>query len=314
MKRKSLNIQVILLVMIFIIPFAGISQDKKEKKVTVKTISQVDGKTITKDTTFVITGDSSERVSFKRFTRELEPDSAAKVIVNVEVETDGEDGDSKIFLLQDGDNSSVIHWADDGNIIKFITDDGTEKVVDINEIMLKIDENKSKEIEIEMEKLGKSLEGLESERIMLLNNIEDFEALKELEVLKEFDALREMKNIEIRVPEMPDHYQYRFEFSDQASENELRDAGIKNKPDRLILDNIDLNISDGIVKIDFSAKGKIYPKITVYNFYGDKIYSGKPELNNGVYSAVIDLSKKQKGTYYMQIVSKDSSITKKFHL
>ena len=51
------------------------------------------------------------------------------------------------------------------------------------------------------------------------------------------------------------------------------------------------------------------PKVTIYNFYGDKVTSVKPELLNGNYSFKVDMSNKQHGTYYIHIVSKDSSIT-----
>jgi len=95
---------------------------------------------------------------------------------------------------------------------------------------------------------------------------------------------------------------------------ELRDAGIKNKADRLAIENINLNIDDGVVALSFSLKTEGSPKIVVYNFFGDKVFSGKPELMNGNYELKIDLSTKQHGVYYLQIVQKNRSFTEKLKL
>ncbi len=45
-----------------------------------------------------------------------------------------------------------------------------------------------------------------------------------------------------------------------------------------------------------------------------KVFSGKPELMGGKYVIKIDLSIKQHGTYYLQVVQKNSSFTKKLRL
>ena len=94
-----------------------------------------------------------------------------------------------------------------------------------------------------------------------------------------------------------------------VTDEELRDAGIKNKPDRLVLDEININNEDGVIDLSFSLSEEGTPKVVVYNIYGDKVFSGKPELMNGKYQIKMDLSKKQYGTYYLMIVSGNSSKT-----
>jgi hypothetical protein len=106
-----------------------------------------------------------------------------------------------------------------------------------------------------------------------------------------------------------------FEMDDnRVTDKELRDAGIKNKPDRLDIENINLNIDDGVVDLSFALKTEGTPKVVVYNFFGDKVFSGKPELMNGHYELKMDLSTKQHGVYYLQIVQKNSSLTEKLKL
>ena len=96
-----------------------------------------------------------------------------------------------------------------------------------------------------------------------------------------------------------------------VTDMELRDANIKNKPDRLDLENIDVEIDNGVVDISFQIEGEANPSIVVYNVYGDKVFTGKPVLMNGNYEIKLDLSQKQHGTYYWQIVDKDRSFTDK---
>ena len=71
--------------------------------------------------------------------------------------------------------------------------------------------------------------------------------------------------------------------SDEVTDEELRDAGVKNKPDRLELDEIDINNEDGVIDLSFTLGYEGNPKVDVYNVYGDKVFSGKPELMNDKY-------------------------------
>ena len=99
------------------------------------------------------------------------------------------------------------------------------------------------------------------------------------------------------------------ETPDEVTDIELRDAGIKNKPDRLELPSLEVDNDDGIVKLAFKMEEQGNPKVTLYNIYGDKVFSGTPEMKDGKYKITIDLSKKQHGTYYLMIVSGNSSKT-----
>ena len=159
------------------------------------------------------------------------------------------------------------------------------------------------EFEAEMEE---QMEELENTHVIMLDELGE---LKELEELGNLD--RRM----IRPPHPPRHRAFpptdRF---DRLTDKELRDAGIKNKPDRLELDNINIDMNNGILNLTFALKGEGSPKVDVYNFFGDKVFSGKPELANGTYKSNIDLSTKQHGTYYLQITYKNSSFTEKFRL
>ena len=56
------------------------------------------------------------------------------------------------------------------------------------------------------------------------------------------------------------------------------------------------------------------PKVVVYNFFGDKVFTGKPELMNGKFQLKIDLSNKQHGEYYMQFIMKNASHTEKIRI
>jgi hypothetical protein len=66
--------------------------------------------------------------------------------------------------------------------------------------------------------------------------------------------------------------------------------------------------------LSFSKTEEGTPKVTVYNVYGEKVFSGKPELMNNKYEIKMDLSKKQFGTYYLQIVVAKSSKTVRLEL
>ena len=151
---------------------------------------------------------------------------------------------------------------------------------------------------------------LDGEKIIMLNE------LGELDELLELSELSELQNIVIDIPDGPDFHGYhKFDYhSNTITDKELRDAGIKNKVDRLDVSNININIDNGVVDLIFKLASEGTPKIIVYNYFGDKVFTGKPELMGGEYTIKIDLSKKQYGTYYLQIIQKDASLTEKLKL
>ena len=97
-------------------------------------------------------------------------------------------------------------------------------------------------------------------------------------------------------------------------EIELRDAGLKNKPNRLDAEEMNINIDNGVVDFSFKTQVEGSPKIAVYNVYGDKVFSGRPELMNGTYEIKMDLSQKQFGMYCLQVVIKNASFTERLKL
>lgn len=109
-------------------------------------------------------------------------------------------------------------------------------------------------------------------------------------------------------------FQIRSKYSNKVTDIELRDAGIKNKPDRLNVTNVEIDIDGGIVYIEYTLEKEKTSRVIVYNIYGDKVFKEKPEVIDGNCKIKIDLSSKQYGTYYLQIVSANASLTEKFTL
>ncbi len=109
-------------------------------------------------------------------------------------------------------------------------------------------------------------------------------------------------------------FQLSSAYSQKVTDIELRDAGIKNKPDRLNAKNINLEVDGGIIDLAFTLKSEKTPKVIIYNVYGDKVFKGKPELINGNYQIKIDLSTKQHGTYYLQLIVGNASFAERIIL
>jgi hypothetical protein len=151
---------------------------------------------------------------------------------------------------------------------------------------------------------------MEDARVIILD--------EKMELLDELDELEDMEIEMIRRPRPPKHAYFKKHhlnrFDHGVTDKELRDAGIKNKPDRLEVEELDMDINEGVVTLGFSLKGEGNPKVEVYNFFGDQVFTGKPEAINGKYTLVMDLSQKQHGIYYLQIIDKNSSLTEKIRL
>jgi len=342
--KRTIKIQALLLFALFMsLPFALLSQEevKEEKKVRVKTIKEVDGKKIVRDTTFTVTGDEDVKEIVKEFTYEIDGDSSGSATINVMVDVDDDmewasNKNKKVIIMSsphghkkvmkfksgDGDEHEVIIVGPHGKhkVIKWVGEDGEEYEydfdfdfdVDMEHFHHDMDEFKAEMKEMQIHILD--------EKGRLHDELIELEALEELE---ELEALEELKEMEVYM--MPPHpptprepYIYR-DFSrthhrgTEVTDKELRDAGVKNKPDRLELNEININKDDGVVDLSFSLKEEGSPKVTVYNVYGDKVFSGKPELLNNKYELKIDLSKKQHGTYYLMIVVGSSSKTLRLH-
>lgn len=370
--NSNLKIQAILLLAFFMsLPFALLSQEevKKEKKVTVKTIKEVDGKKIVRDTTFTVYGDEDVKEVVKTFTMKIDSDSSGTDTIDVMVDVDMDEdvewttdkgkkvivmsksGDHDMEFYNESENIKVITIDKDGKkkvivtsgsphghkkVMKFKSGDGeNEEIVIVSphgkqhKSVKWVDENGEEyEYDFDMEDFHHDMANMKAEMKEMEIHIMDeeghlHEELIELEVLRELEELDELKNMEVMVvpprPPKPHgaHVYHDFNRSRsrgmEVSDKELRDAGIKNKADRLELDEININKDDGVIDLSFSLSEEGTPKVIVYNVYGDKVFNGKPELLNNKFETKIDLSKKQHGTYYLMIVVGSSSKTMRIH-
>ena len=321
MNKLIINAVIATLAMVVLLPLASISQ---EKKVHVKTVKVVDGKKVVNDTTFVVKEGEDESEVIKTFTWISDDDSAGVVTYDIDIDSDIDfDGHSKIIIMKSGKDGKMTmkHGGKEKKyVIKVEESEGDEHNVfiydgsdfhksDMDELHEKLEEHKDQLRNIRIE--------LDGEKIIMLEELKELESLMELKEMEILVELDELENINIVIPEMPEFHDFLiqdYHGHDIVSEKELRDAGIKNKTDRLDVNDYNINIDDGVVDLDFSLKTEGDPKITVFNYFGDKVYSGKPEMMNGEYVIKIDLSNKQHGTYYIQVVQKNSSFTKKLRL
>ena len=348
--KRTIKIQTLLLLAFFMsLPFALLSQEevKEEKKVRIKTVKEVDGRKIIRDTTFTVSGDEDVKEIVKEFTFEVDGDSSGIATINVMVDVDVDDdsdidwstdkkkkvivissphGHKKVikFKSGDGDDEEVIIISPHGKhrVIKLVGEDGEEYEYDFDfdfDISMRKFHHEMDELKDHMKEMH--IEIFE-DKDRMYEEIMELKALKELddfEELKELDDLEELKEMDFYVMPPPppaprEPYFYRdFNRKDhhrmEVTDKELRDAGVKNKPDRLEPDEININNDDGVVDLSFSLKEEGSPKVIAYNIYGDKVFSGKPALLNDKYELKIDLSKKQHGTYYLMIVVGNSSKT-----
>lgn len=245
---------------------------------------------------------------------------------NVKVITIDEDGNKKVIV-----KSGAPHGHK--KVMKFKSGDGEDEEVFIfsphgkhSNSFVWVDEDGEMndfefDFEMDMENFSEEMEEMKAElkemQIRILD--EEGQLYDELAELGELKELDELKNVEvIVVPSRPSKAhspEFYRDFSRSShrgmkvTDKELREAGIKNKPDRLDLEEIDIEKDNGVIELSFSLAEEGTPKVVVYNIYGDKIFNGKPALLNNKYETKIDLSKKQHGTYYLMIVVGNSSKT-----
>jgi len=300
---------------IFSTPIRAQEEVKTEKKIRIKTVKDENGKKVVTDTTIVVEGDIHD-LDLEKYGIIGEGED---IDVMVDVIMDGDDvkGNKKVMVFttdghheSDGEHEVRIIKSGKGGTTKVVTwtdEDGNEMTFDIevemDEVMRDL-EKAHREMEIEMEVI-------DGEHIIVMKELE---ALADLEELHELKELENMQFKFIEAPHSPHHGNFFIEECSQVTDVELRDAGIKNKPDRLEADEIDIAIDGGVVDLSFKLKAEANPKVIVYNIYGDKVFNGKPELMNGSYKLKMDLSAKQHGTYYLQVVSGNSSFTERLKL
>jgi hypothetical protein len=316
---------------------------EKEKKVTVKTVQVENGKKIVKDTTFTVNESEDIEAITKPLSWTSVSDSGTTMTFDVEVETDGtNDGEMKkvIIYKNGGDQHVKVIEGSDGNVVvikrngmgdcdenvfytphhgyknimRWTDDDSVEYEFELQEGM--------EEFHHEMEMQQFNMEKMQQE---LEEELSQIEGINEEQLAEILDEINELKFHFVLPPARPMHppqkmngENFEFYFDNPSkggvTDIELRDANIKNKPDRLDLEEVDINIENGVVDISFTIPGEAKPSIAVYNVYGDKVFTGKPALMNGKFEIKIDLSQKQHGIYYWQIVDNDRSFTDKIRI
>ncbi len=342
MKRLVSIAIIATLATMIILPLNVTSQ---EKKIRVKTVKMVDGEKVINDTTFTVKEGKDEHDIIKTLSWVTEDDSAGIVTIDLDIDSEyfsddgksvriikrGKDGDIMEshggrykYIIKSDDHKDCEHDFHILNDFEFEFDEGA-----LEELRAKLDEQKDElhnmRIHLDDEKLF-MLKELDGEKLVLMNELENIKELKELQNLEEIIELKnlhrikEFEDIHIEIPEIsyfPNHHEFyvdKYDMHHNVSDKELRSAGIKNKPNKLEVNDIDITIKKGVVGLDFSIVGTGTPKVTVFNYFGDKVFSGKPEVINGKYAIRIDLSAKQNGVYYLQVTQKNSSFTKKLKL
>ena len=260
-----------------------------------------------------------------------EGDSLKEIKVDVIIDEECAGRGKKVIIIKkDGDEEIVKEiFIPSGHqtpkkVMKFKTDDGEEIIIvtphgNHRSMKWKSEDGYDYDFDFDYD-MDFDHEQFKAEMEVHMKEMENAKVIILDEKMAILDELEELENMEIEIirpPRPPKHHDFtmrRMERFDRVTDKELRDAGIKNKPDRLELDNINIDLNKGVIDIAFKMKGDGSPKIDVYNFFGDKVFSGKAELINGSYKSIIDLSTKQHGTYYLQIINKNSSFTEKIRL
>ncbi len=334
MKNQVTIAAALLITLFLLISLSGIAQDeKKEKQVTIKRVEVENGKKVVKDTTFTLKEGEEVKEIMESVSWISDGDSTR---IRADIFMDEEyckEGKKVMIIKKDGDNETIEEFMipsghkGSKKVMKFKTDDGEEVVMVLpgkhrkamvwssdNDFEYEFDvdqdidfEFDAAEFEAEMEV---HLKELENAKVIILD--------EKMELLDELGELEDMEIEMIRRPRPPKHQYFKEHkvnrFEHRVTDKELRDAGIKNKPDRLEVEELDIDNNEGEITLNFTIQGEVSPKVEVYNFFGDEVFSGKPEVVNGSYKLVMDLSQKQHGTYYLQIINKNSSLTEKIRL
>ena len=330
--------------LLFIVPFFLHSQEsgKTGKTVHIKTVEKTGDKVIVTDTTFTLPEDGDLGEIIQEYSKAGTSDSSTiQVMVDIDEEKTDKPGKKVIIIDEDGEHEVTLsgksgsgrvtvykndvnmnrepHLITHSKVIR-ITPDGEEEMIIVkphgHHKTIRWDKDDEGcgdfEFEFDTDALEEQLELFREQMENIEEYIEEkYEKMHNDSILRQ--KLENLKNIDFDLPTVeffPGAFRWvEDELSDEVTDIELRDAGIKNKPDRLDLSLLNVDNDNGLVELSFTMKEEGIPKVTLYNIYGDKIFSGIPELKDGKYNLTIDLSKKQHGTYYLMIVLKNSSKT-----
>lgn len=311
MKRINL---LYVLVLLFSLPLFLGAQDVG-KEVKVKMVKVVDGKKTVIDTVFASTSDVKQQVQLV-IDQIDDIDSVGNKVVRIEIVSDGSENQEQEYevIVYSGDETDqhVFLSSPHGRkkMVKWMSEEGDENEFELS-MELENLEGLSEDIQREVEDAMRQSEDAEREMIIV-----NGERMKWMSMPPR--PPRPPHPVRPMHPGQPENmYFFHEEINDggTASQEELRDAGIKSQPDQLVLTTLDIDNRNGVITLRFMPKkDEGSPKVTVYNFFGDKVYSQKAELAGDVYQQTIDLSAKQPGTYFIQIVQKKSSVTQRIRL
>ena len=203
------------------------------------------------------------------------------------------------------DNAGNINISDDGKVIIYKTGDSTFDILKsenddnilIEEIIIKKSDNKEKTFEIYVTEDG------DDTKVKIKNLEGDFE--------------HDGENVKI--------YKYKTDDGKIVIKAEITDSELcKEDKEKLkefgIEDNNELNLkkikiypnpSDGKFKLEFELSNDEKLVINIYNQSGETVFTEKVKKFDGKYSEEIDISKEDTGTYFLQKIQGDKSITKK---
>lgn len=330
--KNQITIAAVLLISLFILfSLSGMAQEeKKEKLVTIKTVKVEDGNKVVTDTTFTVK-DGEEVKKYVEDIYWVTDGDSIKVKADIFIDEEHcKEGKKMIIIKKDGDKETVEEFfvpsehKEAKKIMKFKTDNGEEVIMvsprHHKKMVWNSDEDAEYEFDVDYD-IEVGMQELEAEMEAHMHEMENVRVIVIDEKMELLDELGELEDIEIemiRRPRPPKHIdisrQHMERFDHGVSDKELRDAGIKNKPDRLEVEELDIDNNGGVITLNFTIPGEASPKVEAYNFFGDKVFSGKPEIVSGKYNLVMDLSQKQHGKYYLQIINKNSSFTEKIRL
>jgi hypothetical protein len=226
-----------------------------------------------------------------------------------------EDGNgNKIIISSSSDSESYLWTASDSkqdnkvqviagisfdintnNLIEVIGGDGDS--VQISEIIIKKGDGDCKTIEV----------------IIDGDDFEDENKIIELE--KALEGTGEKVKI-VKYETEDGKYVVKAEIMDcelsEEDQQKAKEIGLEDKS-LLELKKFKLfpNPTEGVINLEFEIENKENTLVKVYNQEGKSVYSEKIRKFKGLYSKQIDISKEDKGVYFLRIIQGNKSVTKK---
>jgi len=164
MNKLIIKSAILTLAIAIMFPISAMSQ---EKKVHVKTVKEINGEKLVTDTLFVVTDDKDKVESINTFTWVAEGDSNEVITINMDVEVDSDndtDVEKKIIIMKSGDHGSGYDVDCKEHKIKIVTNgEGDENVFFFNGEDFEVDEEKMKQLKIELENVSEEMKNIHIE-------------------------------------------------------------------------------------------------------------------------------------------------------